>query len=173
MSMPHLLTITVIFNRLKVYQLLTCVQKVFLQHPMTTRYSALLIKSSSKHFQVKKSCTSSKEAKNITCKCACLNFIMFSTKDRGSGPNCCFWVCTQNFSTVLSLYFKTCQSDWKKYNKNNNKQQTGNENTQTYQVKVILIRHQILVLVCEEMCGNYRKELTIRSWKLKGLIQYF
>ena len=113
MSMPHLLTITVIFNRLKVYQLLTCVQKVFLQHPMTTRYSALLIKSSSKHFQVKKSCTSSKEAKNITCKCACLNFIMFSTKDRGSGPNCCFWVCTQNFSTVLSLYFKTCQSDWK------------------------------------------------------------
>ena len=113
MSMPHLLTITVILNWFKVYQLLTCVQKVFLQHPMTTRYSALLIKSSSKHFQVKKSCTSSKEAKNITCKCACLNFIMFNTKDRDCGPNCCFWVCTQNFSTVLSLYFKTCQSDWK------------------------------------------------------------
>ena len=48
-------------------------------------------------------------------------------------------------------------------------QQTDNENTQTYQVKVvILIYHQILMPNLQGHLQQVRGELTIRSWDLKG-----
>ena len=47
--------------------------------------------------------------------------------------------------------------------------QTGNENTQTDQVEiVVLISHQIPVTNLKGNINSWRGELTIRSWELKG-----
>ena len=45
----------------------------------------------------------------------------------------------------------------------------SDENTQTFQVEVvILIKHQILITNLQGNVWQQREELTIRSWELKG-----
>ena len=47
---------------------------------------------------------------------------------------------------------------------------TGDENTLTYHVEVaFLIQCQILITYCKEMCSSKERELTLKSWELKGL----
>ena len=40
--------------------------------------------------------------------------------------------------------------------------QRGDENTQTYQLLVV-IQHQFLLTICKEMAGSWRGEITIKS----------
>ena len=49
-------------------------------------------------------------------------------------------------------------------------QQTGNENTQTYQVEgAILISHQFSLLIYDEICSSLRAELQFESVRVDNI----
>lgn len=47
--------------------------------------------------------------------------------------------------------------------------QRGDENTQSYQLLVV-IQHQFLLTICKEMTGSWRGEITIKSCELDSQV---